>query len=89
VEDARSVLGWDDVRGIENRFGAVALRGALRKAMHAGVLERHPLRPLALLLIGALGEGCLFISESDDAAVARTEVLGLITQMLSAFRVAP
>jgi AcrR family transcriptional regulator len=89
LEDARSVLGWDEVRGIENRFGAVALRGALRKAMHAGVLERQPLRPLALLLIGALGEGCLYVSESDDPVVARTEVLGLITRMLSAFRIAP
>jgi AcrR family transcriptional regulator len=87
LEDARSVLGWDEVRAIENRFGAVALRGALRKAMHAGVLERRPLRPLALLLIGALGEGCLFIADSDDPVMARTEVLELITQMLSAFRV--
>ena len=81
------MLGWDEVRVVENRFGAVALRGALRKAMHAGVLERQPLRPLALLLIGALGEGCLFIAESDDPAEARTQVLALITQMLSAFRV--
>jgi AcrR family transcriptional regulator len=87
LEDARSVLGWDEVRGIENRFGAVALRGALRKAMHAGVLERQPLRPLALLLIGALGEGCLYVSESNDPALVRTEVLELITRMLSAFRV--
>ena len=89
LQDARAVLGWDDVRGIENRFGAVALRGALRKAMHAGVLEQRPLRPLALLLMGALGEGCLYIAESDDPAVARTEVLALITKMLSAFRVEP
>jgi AcrR family transcriptional regulator len=88
LQDARAVLGWDEVRGIENRFGAVALRGALRKAMHAGVLERQPLRPLALLLVGALGEGCLYISESDEPAVARTEVQALITRMLSAFRVA-
>jgi AcrR family transcriptional regulator len=87
LQDARSVLGWDEVRGIENRFGAVALRGALRKSMHAGVLERQPLRPLALLLIGALGEGCLYISEADDPVVARNEVLALITQMLTAFRV--
>ncbi len=57
LQDARAVLGWDDVRGIENRFGAVALRGALRKAMHAGVLEAGPLRPLALLLMGALVRG--------------------------------
>jgi AcrR family transcriptional regulator len=86
LQDARAVLGWDDVRGIENRFGAVALRGALRKAMHAGVLEPRPLRPLALLLMGALGEGCLYIADSDTPEEARSEVLGLITDMLSAFR---
>jgi AcrR family transcriptional regulator len=88
LQDARAVIGWDDVRGIENRFGAVALRGALRKAMHAGVLEQRPLRPLALLLMGALGEGCLYIAESNDPAEARNEVLALITDMLSAFRIA-
>jgi AcrR family transcriptional regulator len=88
LEDARSVLGWDEVRAIENRFGAVALRGALRKAMHAGVLERQPLRPLALLLTGALSEGCLYIAESGDPEIARAEVLGLITRMLTAFKIA-
>ena len=72
---ARAVLGWDEVRSIENRFGTVALRGALRKAMVAGVLERQPLRPLALLVIGALGEGCLYIAEADDPVAARSEVL--------------
>src|SRR5580693_4989706 len=87
LQDARAVLGWDEVREIENRFGAVALRGALRKAMHAGVLERRPLRPLALLLMGALGEGCLYIAESNDPGEARSEVLALITDMLGAFRV--
>jgi AcrR family transcriptional regulator len=89
LQDARAVLGWDDVRGIENRFGAVALRGALRKAMHAGVLEQRPLRPLALLLMGALGEGCLYIAESETPETARGEVLALITDMLSAFRCEP
>lgn len=86
LHDARAVLGWDDVRAIENRFGAVALRGALRKAMHAGVLDPQPLRPLALLLVGALGEGCLYIADSDDPARARSEIVALITRILTAFR---
>ena len=89
LQDARAVLGWDDVRAIENRFGAVALRGALRKAMHAGVIEQQPLRPLAVLLIGALSEGCMYIADAADPAVARAEVGGLITRMLSAFRIPP
>jgi AcrR family transcriptional regulator len=89
LQDARAVLGWKEVRAIENRFSAVALRGALRKAMNAGVLEKQPLRPLALLLIGALGEGCLYIAEAEDPLAARSEVGELITLMLSAFRVTP
>jgi AcrR family transcriptional regulator len=86
LQDARAVLGWDEARAIENRFGAVALRGALRKAMHAGVLERQPLRPLALVLMGALGEACLYIADAADPIAARAEVGALITRMLSAFR---
>jgi AcrR family transcriptional regulator len=89
LQDARSVLGWEDVRAIENRFGAVALRGALRKAVQAGVFERQPLRPLALLLMGALGEGCLYIADADDPTAARAEVVALIVEMLSAFRIPP
>ena len=86
MQDARAVLGWDDVRSIENRFGAVALRGALRKAMHAGVVDRQPLRPLSLMLMGALGEGCHYIADAEDPISARAEVGALITQMLSAFQ---
>lgn len=86
MQDARAVLGADEVRAIENRYGVVALRGALRKAMHAGVLERQPLRPLALLLIGALSEGCFYIADESDPAAAQIEVADLITRMLSAFR---
>lgn len=87
MQDARAVLGWEEVRAIETRFAAVALRGALRKAMHAGVITRQPLRPLSLLLMGALGEACLYIAEAEDPTVATQEVDALITTALSAFRI--
>ena len=87
LQDARAVLAWDDVRSIENRYGAVALRGALRKAVHAGVITEQPVRPLALLLLGALSEACLYIADADDPDAARAECLELITQMLGTFRV--
>ena len=86
MQDARAVLGWDDVRAVENRYGAVALRGALRKAMHAGVFERQPLRPLSLILMGALSEGCLYIADAPDPVAARVEVGDLIVRVLAAFR---
>ena len=89
LNDARGVLGWELARSIETRFSAVALRGALRKAMHAGVLERQPLRPLALILTGALSEACLYVSESDDPVAALDEVSQIVTSLLAGTRVTP
>jgi AcrR family transcriptional regulator len=87
--DPRAVLGWEVVREIENRFGVVALRGAVRKAMQAGVLEQRPLRPLALVLLGALREGCLYVADAPNSDEAKDDVTALITDMLSAFRTSP
>jgi AcrR family transcriptional regulator len=84
--DARSVLGWEIVRDVDNRYGAVALRGALRKAMRAGVIREEPLRPLALLLTGALSEACFYVADADDPEMARAEVGAVVLTMLEAFR---
>jgi AcrR family transcriptional regulator len=89
LTDARAVLGSAEVRVIESRYGAVALRGALRKAVNAGVIARRPLRPLSQMLAGALGEACLYIAESDDPEQARAEVIDLIETMMSGFRTSP
>jgi AcrR family transcriptional regulator len=86
LTDARGVLGWDAARAIETRFSAVALRGALRKGMHAGVIERRPLRPLALMLTGALSEACLYVAESEDPESARDEVGALVVDLLTGIR---
>jgi AcrR family transcriptional regulator len=50
LHDARSVLGWDTVRSIENRYGAVGIRGALRKAMQGGVIQPQPASTLPMPL---------------------------------------
>jgi len=89
LQDARAVLGFAESRAIENRYAAVALRGSLRKAMVAGVLKPTPLRPLSLLLMGALSEGCWYIADADDQAAARAEVDALVVQLLSGFKVTP
>ncbi|MHB8571635.1 MAG: TetR/AcrR family transcriptional regulator [Candidatus Dormibacteria bacterium] len=86
LRDGRAVLGWEVVREIDSRFGAVGLRGALRKAMTSGVIARLPLRPLALMLAGALGEACLYVADADDPGLARTEVGDLVIGLLSGLR---
>jgi AcrR family transcriptional regulator len=84
--DARGVLGWEVAREIETRFSTVALRGALRKAMYAGVIERRPLRPLALMLIGALSEACLYVAQADDPALAHQEADAIVVALLTGLR---
>jgi AcrR family transcriptional regulator len=87
LRDARSVLGWDVVRQLDSRFGAVGLRGALRRAMNAGVMQRQPLRPLSLILLGALAEACMFVADAEGDADARQEVEDLVTELLSGLRI--
>ena len=89
LHDARSVLGWDTVRGIEMRYGAVGIRGALRKAMRGGVIEPQPLRPLALLLAGAIAEACFYVADAEAPAAARQEVGDLIVRLLEGLRTHP
>jgi AcrR family transcriptional regulator len=87
LHDARSVLSWDVVHLIESRYGAVGIRGALRKAMHGGVIEPQPLRPLALLLAGAISEACFYVADAEDPTLAREEVGRLIVRLLEGLRV--
>lgn len=87
LHDARSVLSWDVVHLIESRYGAVGIRGALRKAMHGGVIEPQPLRPLALLLAGAISEACFYVADAEDPVLAREEVGRLVVRMLEGLKV--
>jgi hypothetical protein len=74
---------------IESRYGAVGIRGALRKAMHGGVIEPQPLRPLALLLSGALSEACFYVADAEDPAQAREEVGRLVVRILEGLKARP
>jgi len=86
--DGRAVLGWEVAREIESRYGAIVLRGALRAAMHAGVIERQPLVPLAQMLNGALTEACVLIADADveEAAARRAEVGDVMLRILEGLR---
>lgn len=84
--EGRAVLGWETAREIESRYGPVLLRGALRRAMNAEVIERQPLGPLAQMLNGAINEACLVIADSGDDEQARAEVRAVLTRVLEGLR---
>jgi len=89
LHDARSVLDWDAVHAVETRYGAVGLRGVLRRAMRAGAIEPQPLRPLSLLLSGAIAEACFYVADADDQAAARAEAGALVLRLLQGLRPLP
>ncbi len=86
LHDARSVLDWEQIRAVETRFGTVGLRGVLRRAVRVGAIEPQPLRPLALLLSGAIAEACLYVADADDPGAALDEAMGLVQRLLEGLR---
>lgn len=82
MRDARAVLGWEQVRDVEARYGAVPLRGVLRRAVRTKQIPALPLRPLALMIMGALNEACFYLAGADDRRAARDEISGLTVRLL-------
>ena len=80
--DAPSVLGWIEWREIDERHGLGLVIAALQLGMDSGGLRRTPIKPLAHLPLGALGEAGMVIATAEEPAAARGEVepalLGLI-----------
>ncbi|MCB0828594.1 MAG: TetR/AcrR family transcriptional regulator [Solirubrobacterales bacterium] len=80
--DAPSVLGWQEWREIDLRYGLGLVVAGLRGGMDAGVIRPQPVVPLAHLLIGAISEAGMVIANADDPETARAEVesplLGLL-----------
>ena len=72
--DAPAVLGWEEWREIDARYGLGLVSFGLQNAMDAGVLTPRPVRPLAHLLMGAMSEAAMLIANAEDPGAARDEV---------------
>ena len=84
--DAPAVLGWDEWREIDARYGLGLVSFALQNAMDRGVLRPRPVRPLAHLLMGAMTEAAMVIANGRDPAAARDEVEAPLLALLEGLR---
>jgi AcrR family transcriptional regulator len=86
--DAPSVLGWEEWREIDVRHSLGLLIAGLQGGMDAGVLRHQPVRPLAHLMLGAMGEAGMVIANAPDPEAARAEVEPALFGLLDGLRVA-
>lgn len=87
--DAPTVLGWAEWREIDERHGLGLVTAALNGAMDAGAITRQDARPLAHLVIGALGEAALLIANAEDPAAMRGQVEPALLALVGGLRVHP
>ena len=85
--DAPGVLGWEEWREIDDRYALGLVTFGLRNAMDHGVFREQEVRPLAHLLIGAMGEAGMLIANASDHAAARREVEPPLIALLEGLRV--
>ena len=74
LTDAPAVLGWQEWREIDARYGMGLVLMGLNLAMEQGVIARQDPDPLAHLLLAALGEAALLMANADDPEEARRRV---------------
>src|ERR1700733_3493060 len=72
--DAPSVIGWREYREMSQNNSVEAAEALLKAAVEAGQLRPQPLRPLALVLLGALEEAAMYVAGAEDADQAGEEI---------------
>ncbi len=72
--DAPSVLGWEEWREIDVRYGLGLTEAVLNAAIESGRIAKQPVRPLAHLLVAAVGEAAIMVATADDPKQARKDV---------------
>ena len=84
--EAPSVLGWAEWREIDAKYGLGLVTFGLENAMEAGVFRRQPVKPLAHLLLGAMGEAGMVIANAGDPHTARAEVEPPLLDLIEGLR---
>jgi AcrR family transcriptional regulator len=80
--DAPSVIGWAEYREMSQRNSLDAAEQLLQAAIDAGQLRPQPLRPLAVVLLGALDEAAMYLAGAEDAATAREDVRAVVRDLI-------
>lgn len=81
--DAPAVLGWKDMRDIEDRHLMAMIKQGLRTAMDDGHIKERRVDPLAHQVHGAMCEAAMVIARSDEPEQQAREAMSALTDLLN------
>ena len=82
LTDGPAVLGWQEWRALEERYGLGAIRALLDQAVAEGTLPPQPLDALAHVLLAAVDEAALYIANSPEPRLAKVDAVGTMDRLL-------
>ncbi len=84
--DAPSVLGWQEWREVDEKYGLGLIAALIELGISEGVLPSQPVKPLAHLLLGAVGEAGLMVANAEHPQSTRAEVESAMIALLESLR---
>jgi AcrR family transcriptional regulator len=84
--DAPSILGWKEWREVDERHGLGLIIAGLELGVAGGMLAPQPVKPLAHLLLGAVGEAGMMVADAPDPKRARKEVEPALIALVEGLR---
>ena len=85
--EAPAVLGWEEKRELDRKYGISLISSALQELMGAGLIALQPVEPLAHLVLSAVLEAAMYIARADDIPAARKEMGASLERLLDGMRV--
>ena len=85
--EAPAVLGWEEKRELDRKYGISLISSALQELMDAGLIAPQPVEPLAHLVLSAVLEAAMYIARADDIPAARKEMGASLERLLDGMRV--
>ena len=85
--DTNSVLGLDHFDEETENYDLMLIRKGLEHAMETGLMRQQPAEPLAHLLLGAMHQAAIFITNAPDQKAARASMGQAVDGLLESLRV--
>jgi AcrR family transcriptional regulator len=80
--EAPAIIGWIDWRAVDERHGLGLIMAGLQAAMAIGAIPEQPVKPLAHLLLAAIGEAGMIVAAASEGRQARARVEPALTALI-------